>query len=142
MGVLHERDLDLALAPLEAKQPEHEWIGELKGRRGMCRKALIEVRAMLSFTGGVLVGRGASPNFPYDDPGANLTMEGAVGVAGVSFDLVIDRGVFAARTFVCDGAINTAEDEISGGFAISCLYPESCGCKGGAGSFRLNKVAA
>jgi CDGSH-type Zn-finger protein len=141
MGAIDVLEPELALAQLENKQPEHEWIGELQGRRGICRKTRIEVRAMLSFTGGVLIGCGASANFPYDDPGAHISIDGSAGAAGVSFDLVIERGVFAAKSFICDGVINAAEDEISGGFAIGCLYPESCGCKGGGGSFRLTKVA-
>jgi hypothetical protein len=130
----------LALQPFAEKQPEHLWIGALTGARGACRNAQIELQAQISITAGVLIGRGAAANFPYDAPGAAVVLDGGAARGGVHFDLIIERDDLARAPFVCDGLMNADQTEMSGDFALACIYPKTCGCAGGGGSFRLTKV--
>jgi hypothetical protein len=123
----------LALSPFETKQPEHVWIGALTGAHGACRHVTIELKARISITAGVLIGRGASANFPYDAPGASVALEGGAGAGGVRFELVIEKSDFARAPFVCNGATNADETEMSGAFTITCMNPKSCGWLAAAG---------
>ncbi|MFZ4068703.1 MAG: hypothetical protein ACOYJ6_01190 [Caulobacterales bacterium] len=140
MSMLDVLKPGLALKPFSEKQPEHVWVGALKGAQGACRKAKIDLRAQISITGGVLIGRGASANFPHDAPGAAVALEGGASAGGVHFDLVIETGDLARAPFLCAGVMNAAETEMTGGFEIRCIYPGICDCAGGGGSFRLTKV--
>lgn len=128
--------------PAPEDAPEHLWEGELKGRYGICRRATIEVRARIAFRGDLVNGRGVTPNFPYGHEGGAFTLDGALTGAKVAVDLVMEDETFRQTIYACDGVMNAAEDEIDGVWTVGCLRPRECGCKGGGGVFRLQKVKA
>jgi hypothetical protein len=120
--------------------PDQEWEGELKGRYGICRRAKILVRAQMAFRGDLVSGQGVTPNFPYGREGGAFTLDGALKGSAFEIDLVMDDADFRQTTYACTGVMNAAEDEIEGKWTVGCLRPRECGCKGGGGVFRLQKV--
>lgn len=121
---------------------EHHWEGEYFGHHGSASGSTVAVKARLAFHGEVIDGAGRLID------GLNDVLDGKYGfdvdatrVADVvELHLWFEAEVLARAPFVCTGLLTGDGREISGDWTVGCFDPDTCGCDGGGGTFRLKRI--
>lgn len=134
--------LDTLLERLPALGPEHTWEGSLIGATGNAAKSNIGIRAVLRFAHGLVEGTGrvsglAQTRPTWDD---SLEISGTRDGGVVHLQIWFAAAAFARSSFVLSGELSTDERQISGTWVVGCFDPPGCGCQGGGGTFRLDRV--
>lgn len=121
--------------------PERTWEGKMLGVSGSSRRANIGLKASLGFHGGLVEGRGRTPDFPSRTPnGSGFEVTGTVFNGAVQFDVWFDAPIARRTPFVCTGTINDDMTVIEARFSVDCFSPNTCGCGGGTGTLQLKRV--
>lgn len=124
--------------PVLNEAPDYHWEGVFEFAVGGDADENFRVKAMIGFHGELVEGSG-DLELLTGDAGGDVGITGTRHGANVHFEMWFDAA--EARTpFVCVGALSADEQAMDGSWTFACFDPENCGCDGGAGSFRLNRV--
>ena len=123
--------LDLARAP--------HWEGELEGNHGAPKGSTIRVKAQIGFDGSLIEGVGRAVNFPADAT-PELALSGTRESDAVCVQVWFNGEPFGHQPFVCSGELTSDGREMAGDWSVACQNPDTCGCKGGGGRFRLKRI--
>jgi hypothetical protein len=106
---------DFAIRPME----NHEWEGEFKGTEGSARRLVLNFRASLVLSGGVIEGSGLACDFPPDmtEP-RDFVVTGAHNTRLIDVDLWFNASFLASTPFVCTGVLSEDERRIAGDFSL------------------------
>ncbi len=131
---LLEPTLDLARAP--------HWEGELTGTQGAPKGCVMRLEAQIDFNRHSIEGVGRAVNFPSDVPSshAELTLSGSCSLETVMFEIWFSGTPYGHQPFCGAGTLGNDGREMSGDWSVACLTPDSCGCNGGGGTFRLKRI--
>lgn len=102
--------------------------------------AEVAIKCVLRLNAVLIEGKGRSPEFPRLGSPADreFTLTGSRTGQRVVFDLWFGGSV-ASQPFACEGILNDIEDHIAGTWSFSCYSPDTCGCRGGHGKFRMEQ---
>jgi hypothetical protein len=135
-------DLAPLLRGLPALSPEHYWEGEFTGARGAAQNCTIGVKAQIGFHGHLIEGAGRAVTFPaeFSDTDASFSLSGVLSFDSVSFQLWFGASQIRHEPFIGSGMLSSDGREIGGDWSVQCFDPETCGCEGGGGVFRLKRI--
>jgi hypothetical protein len=118
---------------------EHHWEGVFELNADDDRFSF-NIIARLIFQGGLIEGAGnaslvggatlAAPAF---------TLSGERAGDHIAFRFWFDEDLMG-HPFECSGVLDAQERVMDGNWAYHCVDPEGCGCSGGWGPFRLERV--
>lgn len=132
-------DVFSGLAPQLEPARAHHWEGVFELNADGDQFSF-NVIARLVFQGGLIEGAG------------NASLVGGTALAAPAFTLSGERAgesvVFRfwfdedmlGHPFECSGTLDAEERVMDGAWAYHCVDPQSCGCSGGWGPFRLERV--
>jgi hypothetical protein len=117
------------------------WEGELDGLKGAAKGSTIRVKARLGLDYAMVEGEGRAVNLSAGRNHADgFSVSGVLAGAAVELQLFFSGEPFGRQPFICTGTLSEDGREMAGDWSLACLNPDTCGCKGGGGSFRLKRV--
>jgi hypothetical protein len=122
--------------------PRGHWEGHLVGLRGASADCKVFVQAEISFTADIVDGEGRAPGFGSSRKrsASRFAIAGRCVRSEVDIQLWFEDADFARTPFACAGRLSHDERVIEGEWSFDCLYPDTCNCGGGGGTFELHKV--
>jgi hypothetical protein len=121
--------------------PEHHWEGEFAGAHGSTKSCTLRIKAQIAFRGELVEGKGRCVNMPADTFGDDtFTLSGTLGAGGLSFHVDFAVAPIGTVPVVADGALSADERTMTGDWSIACIFPDTCDCQGGGGTFELRRV--
>jgi hypothetical protein len=138
--------LDSRLARLADGTPElgreHHWEGTFTGNSGAAAGKSFRMIAHMAFHGTLIEGRGALSAGDVSLPDAQLeaTLSGTLEDGTVRLEMWWSHPDTLREAFHCDGVLAVDQRVIEGSWSVACFYPDTCGCGGSGGTFRLVRV--
>ena len=130
------------LADAPAPGFEHHWEGELAGSSGAAVGCNIKLKASMAFHGALVDGRGRFANVGagVTDAQATLSISGTLEADVISLRLWSASAELGRVPFEAAGKLECGGREMGGAWSVTCFNPDTCGCTGGGGTFRLKRV--
>jgi hypothetical protein len=129
------------LATTPALGPEHIWEGALTGASGSASTWTLNVRAHIAFHGGLIEGRGCIAEPPAIDGAVDtFSLVGTRHGDVVAFAIWLDTAALSHVPIETTGHLSADGLTMAGAWTVGCFYPDSCGCTGGGGTYRLEQI--
>jgi hypothetical protein len=129
------------LVPLLQNAPEpgqeHHWEGEFVGTRGSTAGATFPIKARIMIAGGLIEGRGRASGLEGKGVDPNFTLTGTLAGSSADFEIWFDGEPLGRAPFACAGMPNADCTAVDGTWTLGCVYPGTCDCDGGGGTYRL-----